>query len=676
MKILIATPLYPPDIGGPAKYAQAVAGELRGRRHKVEVVAYTRVGRRLPPGLRHAAYLARLLRAVRGAEFILTLDTWSAGLPALLAAKLARKKLVVRIGGDIVWEQYVERTGEMVKLSEFYVNAGAGRTHRLSTKERLIFKLTRVFMQHADVLLFNTLWQRDIWLEPYGFKKEKSQLLENYYGGVLVSGVGVSVGATAVAKTIASVVVSPVFVSATRGIKYKNISALGRVFARLKKTRPQVVLDTKPLPPAENHARLEACYAVIIPSISEVNPNLVWEALSFGKPFICPIDSGCRDQLEGLGFFVDTSDQAQLEQTIEQLLDAKIYNAFVKKIKEFTFTHSWSEITDEILDAAQLPTAAMPQTQNALRVLMLSGDRKIREAGSGAHKRFLLQQSVVDKLDVFVWPQGSSVWEVLRAARCGNYGVVTTQDPFWRGLVGWLAARIAGARLNVQVHADLRGQSRFRQALAAFVLRRAHSVRVVSERVRDALPQNLKASVSVLPIYVDLAPFRKLEHQSNPRFEKVIVWIGRFEQEKDPVRMLEVFQKVRAAGVDAGLIMLGAGSLEKELRAAVLERGLKGLVEFPGWHDPKDYLQYADVAVCTSVAESWGASIVEALASGVPVVAPDVGVARMAGAQVVPREQLAEKTVEVLHAGARGQLELKMLNAHEWAEQWRETLWA
>ena len=178
----------------------------------------------------------------------------------------------------------------------------------------------------------------------------------------------------------------------------------------------------------------------------------------------------------------------------------------------------------------------------------------------------------------------------------------------------------------------------------------------------------------MLPIYLELEPFKTMLHQKNPRFEKCILWIGRFEKEKDPELALVVFQKVRAAGIDAGLVMLGSGSMEKDLHEAVVECGLKGLVEFPGWGDPKKYLPYADAALSTSVTESWGASIVEALAAGVPVVSPDIGVAREAGASIAEREQLAEKMVEVLQGGVRGQLQLQLPSAHEWAQQWRKTL--
>jgi glycosyltransferase involved in cell wall biosynthesis len=82
----------------------------------------------------------------------------------------------------------------------------------------------------------------------------------------------------------------------------------------------------------------------------------------------------------------------------------------------------------------------------------------------------------------------------------------------------------------------------------------------------------------------------------------------------------------------------------------------------------------ADVVLCTSKHESWGASIIESLAAGIPVVAPDVGIAREAGAIIMPRSDLGKAVEDVLNSGQRGELRISMPSAEEWARSWRETL--
>lgn len=303
-----------------------------------------------------------------------------------------------------------------------------------------------------------------------------------------------------------------------------------------------------------------------------------------------------------------------------------------------------------------------------MNVLMISGDTNILTPGSDAHARLELQRSKVDRLDVFVWPQVHTARETFSAARSRRYDVITAQDPFWRGLLAWLVAHSSRARLNVQVHADLDAQPFLRRALARFVLRRADSVRAVSEKLgAHVCSLAPRARVSVLPIYVDISRFTGLAPK--PHAHKTMLWVGRFEPEKDPLRALEVFKKVRDTDIDARLVMLGSGSMELELRSAARELP----VEFPGWRDPLPYLQVADIVISTSRSESWGASIVEALAAGVPVVATDVGVAREAGATIATREDFAEKVIDMLRSSARGELKLSLPNKDEWAKRWKQT---
>lgn len=291
-----------------------------------------------------------------------------------------------------------------------------------------------------------------------------------------------------------------------------------------------------------------------------------------------------------------------------------------------------------------------------MKVLMITGDTRF---GPG-NPRYDLQKSAVEELAVVYWGKGS-YWPKVQ----GTFDVVTVQDPFWRGLFGWITARHIGARFNVQVHTDLSAPSFVRHVLAQIVLRHADSIRVVSEKIKQqVLVLAPRAHVFALPIYVDTRSFKDIVPV--PHDKKTVLWVGRFEPEKDPLLAIEVIKSVP----DTLLVMLGAGSLEQPLRAAA--RGMA--VEFAPWQDPKPFLAKADAVLCTSHHESFGASIVEALAAGIPVVAPDVGVAREAGAVVVPRNQLAPALVSVLASGARGQLVLPMLGQEEWKQQWLATL--
>ncbi len=333
MRILIATGLYPPDIGGPAKYAQKIVEELTRRGLSPHLVVWGKMERMLPWGVRHGVYFLRLLPRLVRVDAILALDTWSTGLPAVCAAKLFGKKILVRVGGDPLWENYIERTGEMITLTEFYKGK-----RKFTRKERLVFWATGFLLRHSDMLLFNTRWQMEIWRRAYGFPSSRARVLENEYA---------SVRAESTASSD-----KKVFVAAGRGITYKNISAFTKAFVEVKKRHPDIELDTKQLTPQENKARIMSAYALAVPSVSEVNSNFIIEGLAAGKPFIIARDSGMYEKLKDLGVFVDTQDSTVLERAIEELLDEEIYKKYVHRIHAFSYTHTWEQIVDEILDAA------------------------------------------------------------------------------------------------------------------------------------------------------------------------------------------------------------------------------------------------------------------------------------------------------------------------------------
>lgn len=305
-----------------------------------------------------------------------------------------------------------------------------------------------------------------------------------------------------------------------------------------------------------------------------------------------------------------------------------------------------------------------------MKVVMISGDRRMLDQGSDAARRLALQRSVVDQLEVFVWPQRHPLVDILRATRVLRPDVCTVQDPFFRGLLGFALSRIFGARFNVQVHADLAEQSLWQQEIAHFVLRRADTVRVVSEKLKEQmLLLGLRADIRVLPVFVDVAKYRAITPRAHSG--KNILWIGRFEEEKNPLQAILILKEVLKVVPDATLTFLGAGSLGPAIQTHV-----KNLpVQVLGWQeDLTPFLETGDVVLCTSLHESWGASIIEALASGVPVVAPDVGVAREAGAFVVPRDRLGAGVIEVITKNLRGDLRIPMFTSASWAAAWRETI--
>jgi len=150
MRIIIATGIFAPDIGGPASYAKTLGTRLAAE-HDVVVVTYSdvrrhasdvdlpfaveRVWRKTPRGLRHLLYLWRLYGIAKGADVILALNAVSAGYPASLVAKWRKTRFVVKIVGDAAWEWAVNSGATYLMINDFQKVEHSGRAGRLHKRQ-------------------------------------------------------------------------------------------------------------------------------------------------------------------------------------------------------------------------------------------------------------------------------------------------------------------------------------------------------------------------------------------------------------------------------------------------------------------------------------------------------------------------------------------------------------
>lgn len=126
IKILLATGLYPPEIGGPATYARMLEEELPQRGVELITVPYGTV-RHLPKIVRHVAYTYALWRQTKNIDVIYALDPISVGLPAWLVSYLCRRPFMIRLGGDYAWEQGQQRFGLTASLDDYTKNRKVAR---------------------------------------------------------------------------------------------------------------------------------------------------------------------------------------------------------------------------------------------------------------------------------------------------------------------------------------------------------------------------------------------------------------------------------------------------------------------------------------------------------------------------------------------------------------------
>lgn len=153
----------------------------------------------------------------------------------------------------------------------------------------------------------------------------------------------------------------------------------------------------------------------------------------------------------------------------------------------------------------------------------------------------------------------------------------------------------------------------------------------------------------ILPNAIDTAKFSfSEERRARVRGELgldgccVLGHVGRFEHQKNHRHLIEAFQRVHEANRSARLLLVGVGSLEREVRQDVQDRGLEDVVSFLGPRsDVRDLMDAMDVFVFPSLFEGLGIVAVEAQAMGLPVLA----------SEAVPRETKLTDLIRYLPLG-------------------------
>ncbi len=135
--------------------------------------------------------------------------------------------------------------------------------------------------------------------------------------------------------------------------------------------------------------------------------------------------------------------------------------------------------------------------------------------------------------------------------------------------------------------------------------------------------------VVVMPNAIDLA-----EIDATPPIDRraaglqdgaqIILWAGRMDPVKDLPIFVSVIERLRdRANLIA--VLLGDGPDRHRIEACVARAGVGGLIRFKGWsHEVVAWLKAADLLLFPSRTEGCPNVVLEAMASGCPVVAGDV----------------------------------------------------
>jgi glycosyltransferase involved in cell wall biosynthesis len=313
MKIVLATGIYPPDIGGPATYVRGLAEALDAAVVDICVITYGREDTRYKmqdtkkiqepifktqrrrvyfvekhggPFLRWWRYARALRKHAADADAVIAFSSISAGMPLILA-RLKKPKMILRLGGDFFWERYTDRGG-MMDLEEWH---GSWRSW-----------IWRLIMQRIlkcfDHVVYSSDFQRGIHKHYYALRS--SSIIEN--------------PRPSPSPRIPLKVPHKSFhlLYMGRFVGFKNLLALidamhllpdvhltlvgsGPMEPLLRKRAEPLADRVEFVPPVtglEKNARMDESDLLILPSLTEITPNVAAEAVSRGLPVLLTQSTG------------------------------------------------------------------------------------------------------------------------------------------------------------------------------------------------------------------------------------------------------------------------------------------------------------------------------------------------------------------------------------------------
>lgn len=107
----------------------------------------------------------------------------------------------------------------------------------------------------------------------------------------------------------------------------------------------------------------------------------------------------------------------------------------------------------------------------------------------------------------------------------------------------------------------------------------------------------------------------------------LVLW-GRMEEQKGISELLRTLKEVAGRIPDVRLHLIGEGNMKEAYRKQAEELGVLDRVEFHGWMDVdviQQFIAKCAVGVFPSRVESFGLSMAEAMAAGLPIIATRVG---------------------------------------------------
>ncbi|PIR21609.1 MAG: group 1 glycosyl transferase [Deltaproteobacteria bacterium CG11_big_fil_rev_8_21_14_0_20_47_16] len=149
-------------------------------------------------------------------------------------------------------------------------------------------------------------------------------------------------------------------------------------------------------------------------------------------------------------------------------------------------------------------------------------------------------------------------------------------------------------------------------------------------RLREILEGANPEKITIIPNGIDVASYESIERERKPVPQ--IGFVGRIVRIKDAKTFIQAARLVLDQIPDAEFYLIGPTDEEEdyveECELMIEAQHMESKIKLVGRSDVKEYYKFLDLVVLTSISEAQPYVILEAGASGIPVVASDVGACR------------------------------------------------
>ena len=255
-----------------------------------------------------------------------------------------------------------------------------------------------------------------------------------------------------------------------------------------------------------------------------------------------------------------------------------------------------------------------------------------------------VQVTVDNRLSVFIPPSiTKKIWDL-------DLDIVHTHTEFTLGSLGWGVAKMYGLPhvhtmhtiYEDYTHFIVKGETlNYLAKPAARLMTRsfcnsADRVIVPTSKIEDLLKSyGSTKPMSIIPTGIELDMFSTKDDSVDSRSslreqygiaptDRVLLFIGRISEEKNIDELLNILADYLPKKPNVKFLLVGGGSEMDELKQLSHELGISEQVIFAGkkpWDEIGRYYHLGDIFINASQSETQGLTYIEALASGMPIVA-------------------------------------------------------